>query len=304
MISNLCRIASLKHCIARQGCIRVIECHSPIAALIVQSSRVDMKGEKDRSFDAFWSSSLADSAVSGLPDTEFLSIDTRLRRASDILDVTSLPMLFDADTGGSADHFARRISQFERLGVSAAVIEDKVGFKQNSLLEDHSVHQQATVREFCHKLDLARRSRTIEDFLLVARCESLILGAGLKDALARSFAYVEAGADAVLIHSKSRSPDEVFAFARDFRKSCPDTILICVPTTYNETRFADFIKHGFNVVIYANHIFRASFGAIQKVARDILRFDRTWEADRYCEPIADVVEMFRTAQNRPEDWVG
>lgn len=301
MISNLSRIASLKDCIARQGCIRVIECHSPIAALLAQNSRVDVAGQGDRKFDALWSSSLADSAVSALPDTEFLSIDTRLRRACDIMDVTSLPILFDADTGGDADHFARRIPQFERLGISGVVVEDKVGFKQNSLLADHSVHQQATIVDFCDKLDLARSSRTVDDLLLVARCESLILGAGQQDALARSFAYVDAGADAILIHSKARTPDEVFAFACEFRRRCPDKILICVPTTYNKTGFAEFRERGFNVVIYANHTFRASFSAMQKVSQDILRFDRTFEADLYCEPIGNVVELFRTDRGRPDN---
>jgi phosphoenolpyruvate phosphomutase len=281
MVSNLERISSLRRRIERQGCIRVIESHSPIAALLAERTRVDMQSSGFREFDAFWSSSLTDSAVSALPDTEFLSID-----------VTTLPMIFDCDTGGAIEHLARRIPQFERLGLSGVVIEDKVGLKRNSLINEHGFHQQASVGEFCEKVTQARLAKTIDDFMVVARCESLILGAGLEDALTRCIAYVDAGADAVLIHSKSRTADEVFAFARAFRRQCPDVILICVPTTYNEVVFADFCSEGFNAVIYANQPFRAAFSAIQKVAIDILRFDRTCEVDRYCEPIANVLDLF------------
>jgi phosphoenolpyruvate phosphomutase len=297
MVSNLKRISCLKRRIEQQGCIRVIESHSPIAALLAERARVDNEGDDFRQYDAFWSSSLTDSAISALPDTEFLSIDTRLRRVADILDATTLPMLFDCDTGGPAEHFSRRIPQFERLGLSGVVIEDKIGFKRNSLIDDHRFHQQATIEGFCEKLTLAKFAKTVDDFMVVARCESLILGAGLEDALMRCTAYVDAGADAVLIHSKSRTADEVFAFARAFKQQCPNIILICVPSTYNHVHFADFRNEGFNAVIYANQVFRAAFSAIQKVANDILHFDRTLEVDQHCEPIGNVLDLFTSPRS-------
>lgn len=286
------RRSQLRIALQRKACLRVLETHSPLSALIAERACLRIAdSDAELAYDAFWSSSLTDSTERGKPDIEVLDIPNRLANINDIFEVTSMPLIMDGDTGGKPDHFAFNIRSLERVGVSAVIIEDKTGLKKNSLFGIDVHQEQEDVSAFCEKIRLGKAAQMTDDFMIIARVESLILNAGMEDALNRSDAYVGAGADAIMIHSRSQSPNEIMEFARLFRSRHAGIPLICVPTSYAATYFYSLEAAGFNMVIYANHMLRSSYLAMDRVANDILRFGRTQEVETHCLSIKDILDL-------------
>ena len=284
------RISTLSRLISSKSIVRIIEAHSPLSAIIAEET-VLKTGMKKKSFDGFWSSSLTYSTVMGKPDTESLEMSQRLSNVNDIFEVTTKPLIFDADTGGQIDHFAMKIKSMNRLGVSAVIIEDKTGLKKNSLLKDTSKQVQEDKNKFAEKINTGKNAKISEDFMIIARIESLILGKGIKDAIGRANKYVEAGADGVMIHSKSDTPKEIFEFAKKFRKNFKNIPLVSVPTSYNKVSEKELENNGFNIVIYANQMLRAAYPAMQKVANKILKHGRSKEVDKDLISIKKILEL-------------
>lgn len=284
------RKGTLKRLLHAKPISRFIEAHSPISALIAENSKVEV-GDTVRQFDGFWSSSLTDSTEMGKPDIEALDISSRLANINNIFEVTTKPLIMDLDTGGKLEHFEINVRTIERLGISAVIIEDKTGLKKNSLFGTEVSQTQEDISLFCEKIRAGRANRISSDFMVIARIESLILDKGMADALARARAYVEAGVDGIMIHSRRKQPDEIFEFAAEFRKDFPVTPLVCVPTTYNQVTEDELAACGFNVVIYANHLLRAAYPAMKNVALEILRNGRSAEVDHHLISISEVLEL-------------
>jgi len=284
------RTRILKRLLKSKKLSRVIEAHSPISALIGEHEQAVVDG-KVREFDAFWSSSLTDSTEMGKPDIEALDITSRLHNINNIFEVTNKPLIIDFDTGGKPEHFAFAVKSMERLGISAVIIEDKTGLKKNSLFGNDVSQTQDSIEDFCLKIKAGIDGRLTTDFLVIARIESLILEKGMDDALERARAYVEIGADAIMIHSREKMPDEIFEFARLFKLEYPYTPLVCVPTSYNHVYEEELAKSGFNVVIYANHLMRASYPAMKSVANQILLNGRSLEVDTQIISIKEILKL-------------
>ena len=284
------RRKSLKRLITANPITRIIETHNPISALIAENTSIEIDGKK-KEFHGFWSSSLTDSTARGKPDIEALEINSRLTNINEIFDVTTKPMIIDADTGGKIEHFELNVRSMERLGISAAIIEDKTGLKKNSLFGTDVEQSQDSIEHFCEKIKAGRAARVSNDFMIIARIESLILEKGIDDAVKRAKAYVDAGVDGVMIHSRKKMPDEIFEFAKIFRDHHPSIPLVSVPSSYNKTTEAQLIDHGFDIVIYANHLMRAAFPAMQKVAHTILENGRAYEAEPYLMSIKEILEL-------------
>lgn len=272
--------------------VRVMEAHSGLSGLIVENASV-MKDNVKHEFDAMWLSSLTDSTLKGKPDNESVDITSRLRTVNDILEVTTKPIIYDGDSGGLPEHFIYLVRSLERLGVSAVIIEDKQGLKQNSLLEQGNVQPQASVEDFCQKIQAGKHAQVTDEFMVIARCESLITGKGEDDAIARCRAYCEAGADGVMIHSKAKTPDEVLSFVKRFRiEVSADKPVVVVPSTYAQVTESELSSAGVNIVIYANHLLRAAYPAMRGVAERILDSGRGQEADaQFCMPIQEILQL-------------
>ena len=282
-----CRLRDL---IVRNGFVRLIEAHNGLSALVGETARIERDGRVVE-FDGFWESSLTDAAAKGMPDAEVVGNPSRLHTIDEILNVTSKPMIVDGDTGGSATQFEYFVRSLERLGVSAVIIEDKVFPKRNSL--DASARQTLEDPDvFAHKIARGRAVRVTDDFLVIARLESLIAGFGVEDAFVRAAKYIEAGADGIMIHSKSDSPDEILMFADAYDKFCRQfdrrPFLVCVPTTYNLVTDVGLARRGFNVVIHANHLLRSAYKAMLQTAEVILASDRCFDAEPLCAPVSTV----------------
>lgn len=284
------RKGTLKRLLRSKSITRFLEAHSPISALIAENSQIELDG-KIKQFDGFWSSSLTDSTEMGKPDIEALDISSRLGNINNIFEVTTKPLIMDLDTGGKPEHFEINVRSIERLGISAVIIEDKTGLKKNSLFGTDVVQTQEDMGLFCDKIRAGRSSRISPDFMVIARIESLILDKGMNDAVIRAQAYVEAGVDGIMIHSRRKQPDEVYEFARIFRDDFPNIPLVCVPTSYNQITEEELALHGFNVVIYANHLMRAAYPAMKRVAIEILRNGRSAEVDNQLISINEVLEL-------------
>lgn len=284
------RRASLRRLINSKKIVRIIEAHSPLSALIGEKIKVN-KDNLFREFDGFWSSSLTDSTEMGKPDIEALDISKRLENINNIFDVTTKPLIMDADTGGKIEHFNLNIKSMERLGISAVIIEDKKGLKKNSLFGNDVDQSQDDIEIFSEKIFSAKRNIISDDFMIIARVESLILEKGLDDALTRSFAYVEAGADGIMIHSRKKEPDEVFMFSKRFRKVHPYIPLVVVPTSFNNILEEELIDNGFNIVIYANHLLRASYPAMKNVAEQILLDSCSAGVDKDIISISEILNL-------------
>jgi phosphoenolpyruvate phosphomutase len=284
------RLSRLRRLIEVKPLIRILEAHNGLSALIVESMEVE-RGGTPLQFDAVWSSSLTDSTSRGKPDIEAVDISSRLSTTNEIFEVTTKPMVFDGDTGGRIEHLPFTVRSLERLGVSAIVIEDKEGLKRNSLFGNEANQVQADPEDFGRKIAAAKLAQVTEDFMVVARIESLILEQGLADALSRARIYVGAGADAVLIHSKSKSPSEVMEFSRAFRSEFPSVPIIAVPSTYREAIDTELAEAGVNVLIYANHMLRAAYPSMRKVAESILLNGRSLEAEELLEPIPSILTL-------------
>ncbi len=270
--------------------VRFIEVHSGLTGLIVEN--ISLKTERGREeFDGMWASSLTESTAQGKPDIEAVDVTSRMNSLNTILEVTTKPIIYDADTGGIAEHFQFTVRTLERLGVSAAIIEDKTGLKKNSLFGTDVCQTQDGIESFCRKIHAGKTAQVTEEFMIIARIESLILGCGMKDALDRAAAYIEAGADGIMIHSRAKDPDEVFEFCREYRKLPKTVPLVVVPTTYSKVTEEELVRNGVNVVIYANHLIRAAYPAMVETAECILRNHRAFEAEERIMPIKEILEL-------------
>ena len=286
---NVSRVSMLKRLLETKGFVRVIEAHSPLAGLIIENTKLQ-KHKSNKEYDGMWSSSLTESLMRGKPDNQSVELSTRITALNELLDVTTKPVVFDADNGGRIEHMSYKINSLERQGVSAIVLEDKIGLKKNSLFKNQKNAQQDSIKNFCKKLRVAAKSKNSKDFLIVARIESFILGRGLQDALRRAKAYSNSGADAILIHSKQNNPKEIFKFSKIYNKFKNRKFLVAVPSSYSKTLEKDLIKNGFNLVIYANHMLRASYLSMNKLALDILKNSRSFESERQISKISDLLK--------------
>lgn len=280
----------LKQLIRMCPIVKTIEVHSGLTGLIAEKTIVENDGGLDQ-FDAMWISSLCDSTAKGKPDIELVDMTSRFRTIDDVMEVTTKPIIFDGDTGGLIEHFVYTVRTLERMGVSAIIIEDKTGLKKNSLFGNEVVQTQDTIEHFCEKITAGKKTQLTEDFMIIARIESLILEQGMEDALNRAFAYVKAGADGIMIHSRRKDPAEILEFCDKFRATDPETPIVVVPTSFNEITESELAAHGVNVVIYANQLTRSAFPAMEQTARDILRHHRAKEADDRLMPIKDIITL-------------
>lgn len=285
------RLKRLRRLIGAKKIVRILESHNGLTGLIIENTSVEVNGIKQE-FDGMWASSLTDSTSKGKPDIEAVDITTRLHDLNDELEVTTKPIIFDGDTGGKMEHFVFTVRTLERLGVSAVIIEDKVGLKQNSLFGTDAVQTQDTIENFCNKIKAGKNAQITEDFMVIARIESLIAGKPVSDALERAYAYVTARADAIMIHSKNKDGMDIKAFCEAFRQKNQGTPIVAVPTTYNQFTEEELASWGINVVIYANHMLRSAYPAMLGCAKSILAHGRSLEASNdYCMPIKEILEL-------------
>ena len=284
------RLNRLRRLLEIKPLIRVLEAHNGLTSLIVEKTKVQQNG-KVKEFDAIWLSSLCDSTAKGKPDIELVDLTSRLNTINEILDVTTKPIILDGDTGGQIEHFTYAVKTLERLGVSAVIIEDKIGLKKNSLFGTEVEQTQDSIENFAKKINAGKKAQVTDAFMIIARIESLILKAGLDDALARAKAYIAAGADAIMIHSKEKDPDEIFAFCAEYAKFPYKVPLVAVPTSYNHVTEKELQAAGVNIVIYANHLIRSAYPAMQKTARLILEHERSLECDPHLMPINEILTL-------------
>ncbi len=284
------RRARLRKAIEMKGTVSALEAHSGLTGLIVENTVVYQNGEA-RQFDAMWVSSLCDSTAKGKPDIELVDMTSRFRTIDDIMEVTTKPVIFDGDTGGMIEHFVYTVRTLERMGVSAVIIEDKTGLKKNSLFGTEVEQTQDSIEHFCEKIRAGKRAQKTKEFMVIARIESLILERGMEDALERAFAFVEAGADGIMIHSRRPEPDEIFEFVEKFRSKDQVTPIVVVPTSFNQVTEEEFKARGVNIVIYANHLTRTGFPAMQNAARTILEHHRAKECDALCMPFKEIIRL-------------
>lgn len=284
------RMKQLRRLIAAKPIVRIMEAHDGLCGLIIENAEVNTNG-KLNIFDGMWSSSLTDSTSKGKPDIEAVDLTTRLQDLNNILECTTKPIIFDGDTGGKIEHFVFTVRTLERHGISAVIIEDKVGLKKNSLFGTDAVQTQDTIEHFCQKIKAGKEAQITKDFMIIARIESLIAGKTVEDALERAREYVKAGADGIMIHSKNKSGDDIKDFCIRFRQEHPIIPIVVVPTTYNHIYEQQLHEWGVNVVIYANHMLRAAYPAMKKTAETILQNERSLEVNDLCMPIKEILEL-------------
>ncbi len=284
------RRGQLSRLLAAKNMVRLMEAHNGLSGLIVEKTSV-VSPRGPREFDGMWLSSLTDSTIKGKPDIEAVDLTSRANTLHDILEVTTKPIVFDGDTGGITEHFVFTVRTLERLGISAVIIEDKVGLKKNSLLGTDVVQQQADIGEFCEKIAAGCQARVTQNFLIIARIESLILEQGMADALNRAGRYIEAGANGIMIHSRKKSPDEILEFCREYNKFNTRVPLIVVPTSYNSITEDELEAQGVNVVIYANHLLRSAYPAMCNTAEQILKCGRSLEVDKDLISINNLLQL-------------
>lgn len=270
--------------------VRAMEAHSGLTGLIVEKTIVEHEGKIDQ-FDAMWISSLCDSTAKGKPDIELVDMTSRFRTIDDITEVTTKPIIFDGDTGGLTEHFVYTVRSLEKMGVSAVIIEDKKGLKKNSLFGTDVEQTQATIEEMSAKIAAGKKAQLTDDFMIIARIESLILEQGMEDALERAYAFVAAGADGIMIHSRKNDPAEILEFCDKFRAENKVTPIVVVPSSFNVITEEELAQHGVNIVIYANQLTRSAFPSMQKTAEDILRYHRAKEVDDRLMSIKDIITL-------------
>lgn len=288
------RRGRLRKLLETKKLITAIEAHSGLSGLIAEKTVVYQNGHGNQ-FDAMWVSSLCDSTLRGKPDMELVDMTSRMRTIDEIMDVTTKPIIFDGDTGGLTEHFVYTVRTLERMGVSMIIIEDKTGLKKNSLFGTEVEQSQDTIERFCHKIQAGKQAQKTREFMIVARIESLILEKGEEDALNRAAAYVKAGADGIMIHSRKTDPKEIFSFVEKFRERDKETILVVVPSSYHSVTEQEFMEKGVNIVIYANQLTRSMFPAMKTVAETILTHHRAEEAEKYCMSLKEIINLI------PED---
>lgn len=284
------RVKRLRRLINAKKIVRIIEAHSGLTGLIVENTKVEMNGEI-REFDGMWASSLTDSTTKGKPDIEAVDITQRTENINDLVEVTTKPIIFDGDTGGKIEHFVFTVRTLERLGVSAVIIEDKVGLKKNSLFGTEVPQEQDTIEGFCEKIKAGKRAQVGSDFMIIARIESLILKQGMDDALKRAKAYIGAGVDAVMIHSKENSPEEILQFCEKYKNFDRRVPLVAVPSSYDTIYEDELADAGVNVVIYANQLLRSAYPAMMDTAKKILTHKRSYEARENLMDIKEILTL-------------
>ncbi|MBR1390965.1 MAG: phosphoenolpyruvate mutase [Lachnospiraceae bacterium] len=270
--------------------VKTMEVHSGLTGLLVEKTVVENHGELDQ-FDAMWISSLCDSTAKGKPDIELVDMTSRFRTIDDVMEVTTKPIIFDGDTGGLIEHFVYTVRTLERMGVSAVIIEDKTGLKRNSLFGTEVEQTQDSIEHFCEKIRAGKRIQLTDDFMIIARIESLILERGMEDALTRAEAYAAAGADGIMIHSRKKNPAEILEFCDQFRETDRETPIVVVPSSFNSVTEEELIRHGVNIVIYANQLTRSAFPAMEQTVKDILKYHRAQEVDDRLMPIKDILTL-------------
>ena len=280
----------LKQLIKLCPVVKALEVHSGLTGLIAEKTVVANDGELDQ-FDAMWISSLCDSTAKGKPDIELVDITSRFRTIDDVMEVTTKPIIFDGDTGGLTEHFVYTVRSLERMGVSAIIIEDKTGLKKNSLFGTDVVQTQDTIEHFCEKIAAGKAIQLTDEFMIIARIESLILEQGMEDALRRARAYVAAGADGIMIHSRKTDPAEILQFCDLFRSEDQETPIVVVPSSFHSVTEEELAEHGVNIVIYANQLTRSAFPAMEQTAKEILKYHRAQEADERLMPIKNIISL-------------
>lgn len=283
----------LRQILTMRPIVKALEVHSGLTGLIAEKTIVANNDSLDQ-FDAMWISSLCDSTAKGKPDIELVDMSSRIRTIEDVMDVTTKPIILDGDTGGLVEHFVYNVRTLERMGVSAVIIEDKTGLKKNSLFGTEVEQTQDTIENFTAKIRAGKNALRTEEFMIIARIESLILEQGMEDALTRAFAYVEAGADGIMIHSRRPEPSEILEFCRLFREKDKATPIVVVPTSFNSITEEELAEAGVNIVIYANQLTRSAFPAMQGVAVDILKNHRAKEVDDRLMPFKDIIRLIDT----------
>ena len=286
------RVSQLRRLLNSKNITRILESHNALTGIIIENLKF-IKKNTNLEFDGMWSSSLTDSATKGKPDNSSVDFSSRISSLNEMMDVTSKPLVFDADNGGQIEHLPFLIRSLERAGVSSIIMEDKIGLKRNSLFNDQKNTQQDKPETFAKKIKKVCESRFSDDFLVIARIESFILGKGLNDAIRRAEIYSKSGADAILIHSKEKTPKQIFAFAKKFKKSKNFIPLVSVPSTYSRVYEKDLVKNGFKLVIYANQLLRAAYPAMENAAKSILKNGRAYEIDKKIIPIKKIINLIK-----------
>lgn len=281
----------LRQLIEMTPVVKIMEAHSGLTGLIVEKTVVEGENGRLDQFDGMWVSSLCDSTDRGKPDIELVDMTSRLRTINDIMEVTTKPIILDGDTGGLTEHFVYNVRTLERMGVSAVIIEDKTGLKKNSLFGTEVKQTQDSIENFSAKISAGKKAQLSDDFMIIARIESLILERGMEDALTRARAFRDAGADGIMIHSRKTDPAEIFEFCDRFRAEDKKTPIVVVPTSFNQVTEEEFAQHGVNIVIYANQLMRAAFPVMQKTAMEILRAHRAKEVDSALLPFKDIIRL-------------
>ena len=284
------RMKTLRRLIEAKKIVRIMEAHSGLSGLIIENLEIE-KDDGIHRYDGMWSSSLTDSTSKGKPDIEAVDLTTRLQTLTDILECTTKPIIYDGDTGGKPEHFVFTVRTLERNGISAVIVEDKVGLKKNSLFGTEAKQELASVEDFCHKISEGKKAQVTKEFMIIARLESLIAGHSVDEALERAFAYIKAGADGVMIHSKEKHGNDIKEFCERFRKEYEKVPIVLVPTTYNQFTEKELAGWGANIIIYANHMLRASYPAMLKAAQTILEAERSLEVNDMCLSIKQILEL-------------
>ncbi|TKX28873.1 phosphoenolpyruvate mutase [Campylobacter aviculae] len=287
------RLKSLRDILNAKPIIKGIESHNGISAMIIENLNVKDENGVNQFFDFLWLSSLTDSSSKGKPDIEFVDLTSRMTTVNDILEISTKPIIYDGDTGSKIPHFALTVKRLERLGISAVVIEDKIGLKQNSLCEDNSKHTQDSIENFCLKIQTGKQAQLTSDFMIIARIESLILGKGLDDALKRAKAYIDAGADGIMIHSRQKDGKEILEFCEIYNTFPNRKPLLVVPTNYPSLSEEDFKNAGINIIVYANQLLRSAYTAMKETATSILTHKRSLEADKNYISALDLIKLIK-----------
>jgi phosphoenolpyruvate phosphomutase / 2-hydroxyethylphosphonate cytidylyltransferase len=284
------RLKSLRRMLQAKPLVRFLDIHNALSGLIIEHAYIDSP-EGRREFDGMWGSSLTDSTAKGKPDIEAVDVSARMTTLNEVLEVTTKPIIYDADTGGLTEHFQFTVRTLERLGVSAAIIEDKTGLKKNSLFGNKVAQTQDSIESFCNKIREGKKAQATDDFMIIARIESLILEKGLDDAVQRAKAYLDAGADGILIHSRQKAPDEIFNFCNQYNQMPNRKALVAVPSSYNQVTEEELGDHGVNVVIYANQLLRSAYPAMMETAKSILEHHCSAECDKRMLSIKEILEL-------------
>ena len=284
------RLKGLKRLLNAKKYLTFLDIHNGLSALIIENVKVDINGQT-REFDGMWASSLTDSTAKGKPDIEAVDVSSRISTLDNILEVSTKPIIYDGDTGGIKEHFQFTVRNLERLGVSAVIIEDKIGLKKNSLFGTEVEQTQDTVENFSEKIKSGKLAQVTDDFMIIARVESLILDKGLDDALNRAKHYIKAGADGIMIHSRLKQPDEILEFCDRYNNFDNRKPLVVVPSSFNSIYEQELADRGVNIIIYANQLLRSAYPAMLETANSILKNQRSFESDERMMPIKEILEL-------------